>query len=264
MAGYIGTLAQKRLQIRVHEMATWTSSTPGACSLGRSLGCDDLDQLGWGNVQEIMDRDGALGFRMIPKQRVDELAHWMLLRGYQLEFQELFVAERETILETADKLFSRPLPDGLSWGLSPTVATSAYTKAIQTLMIESGLAPYSGSMLAGRHEPARTVVVLNTRAQTIVAAGFGQMPHNQHSKFRSYGFGEAVVVAPAYRRKGIGRAILARLAERLLRKYDGTMFYALSPTEHSPTRSTIETCGLRPSPSHVAAIAAAGRDKLIK
>ena len=159
MAGYFGTDTQKRLQARVDEKAEWIASTPGACNSGRVLGCDDIDLLGWPTVKDIMENDGAMGFRLLPRERAGEVGDWMQSRGYRIDFYDPFVGERSEVLNATDRILSEPLPDGLKVGPSPTEPIGPLIEAIQRLMLENGVAPYSGSLLAGAHKPATTAVV---------------------------------------------------------------------------------------------------------
>jgi uncharacterized protein len=50
MTGYFGTQKQQQLQARAEAGAAFASATPGACQVGRFMGCDDPDRLGRGMV----------------------------------------------------------------------------------------------------------------------------------------------------------------------------------------------------------------------
>ncbi|MBS0250963.1 MAG: GNAT family N-acetyltransferase [Proteobacteria bacterium] len=237
-------------------MATWIASTPGACNSGRSLGCDDLDRFGWESVAQIMQRDGALGFRLLPQERAEELSRWMSSRSYRIDFCDPFIGEREAVLGAAEKILSHPLPSGLRWGPAPNGENKRYVRAIQVLMAANGVAPYSGSMLSGQQEPARTVVVLDP-SDAIVAVAFGHKPHNSHSAYRDFGYGSAVVVAPAYRGCGLGRYVNAEIAVTVLHELGGTHFYGLVSIGNLRSRRMVEACALRQSPNLIAAEAVA-------
>lgn len=263
MAGYYGTETQQRLQARVDEEAVWIASTPGACNSGRVLGCDDLDSLGWNAVDEIMRRDGAMGFRLLPKERAEELAAWMRERGYRIDFYDPFIGEREEVLSAADEILREELPSGLTMGPLPTEAEGNDIRAIQRLMIANGVAPYSGALLAGLSAPALTVTILDANGEPIAVA-FGHMPHNVHSAFHSYGYGGAVVVASSHRGRGLGRRIIAVIASRILREMGGTHFYGFVSGDNEPSRRMVRSCRLSQSSTLTAAMAVASDQKFTR
>ena len=45
MPGYFGTEMQQRLQAQAEASVDFIDATPGACQTGRTMGCDDPDQL---------------------------------------------------------------------------------------------------------------------------------------------------------------------------------------------------------------------------
>lgn len=263
MAGYFGTRAQQTLQARVDEMSGWISSTPGACNSGRSLGCDDLDKFGWRNVEEIMSRDGVLGFRLLLSQRAGELVAWMTSRGYRIDFWDPFVGDRGNVLRAADAILAKPLPSDVKIGPDPTEPTGDYIEAIQALMSESGVSPYSGSMLSGRQAPAITAVLLD-QSGTAIAVAFGHRPHNVHSRFSDYAYGGAVAVSPVHRGRGFGRYVNALVAARTLRELGGTHFYEFVSADNAWSRRMVEACALRPCPELFAAMAVAGNEKFTR
>lgn len=263
MAGYFGTDTQKRLQARVDEKAEWIASTPGACNSGRVLGCDDIDLLGWPTVKDIMENDGAMGFRLLPRERAGEVGDWMQSRGYRIDFYDPFVGERSEVLNATDRILSEPLPDGLKVGPSPTEPIGPLIEAIQRLMLENGVAPYSGSLLAGAYNPAITVVILDA-SNSPVSVAFGHKPHNTHSRYHRYGYGGAVVVAQSHRGLGLGRRVNALIASRILRELDATHFYEFVASDNEPSRRMVQACALKQTPSLAAGMAVASDQKFTR
>ena len=47
MSGYFGTEMQQRLQAQAETSVDFINATAGVCQTGRTMGCDDLDRLGW-------------------------------------------------------------------------------------------------------------------------------------------------------------------------------------------------------------------------
>ncbi len=263
MAGYFGTAEQRRLQARVEKEAAWIRATPGACNSGRVIGCDDIALFGWDRIEQVLQRDGVIGFRLLPKSEAPALQSWMEARGYRIDFWEPFIGVRDTALRAAASILDRSLPPGLEIGPPPASATGAYMEAIQRLMSENGVAPYSGSLLAGEVEPAVTVTIVDG-AGAVLACAFGHRPHNVHSRYREFGYGGAVVVAASHRGLGLGRYVNALLASRVLGDLGGTHFYAFVSADNTPSRAMLESCGLTRDAGLAAAMAVAGDRKFTR
>jgi len=263
MAGYYGTPEQARLQARAEENAVWVATTPGACNSGRFIGCDDVARLGWERVEEIIRRDGAIGFRLLPKERVPEVANWMTSRGYRIDFWDPFIGEREEVLRATRDILTRPLPQGLVVGPSPREPTGSYIEAIQRLMSDNGVTPYSGSMLAGSVEPAITVTVTDSNDH-LVACAFGHKPHNSHSAYHHFGYGGAVVVNSSLRGIGLGRYVNALIALRVLKDLDGSHFYGFVSADNEPSRRMVTSCAMRMCPDVIGALAVVGDRKFTR
>lgn len=263
MAGYFGTPEQQQLQARAEENAVWVTKTPGACNSGRFIGCDDVDRLGWERIEEIIRRDGAIGFRLLQRKRAPEVAKWMTLSGYRIDFWDPFIGEREEVLRATRDILAQPLPQGMAVGPSPRDPTGSYIEAIQQLMSENGVAPYSGSMLAGRVEPATTATIMS-RDDKVVACAFGHKPHNSYSSYHHYGYGGAVVVSPSYRGLGLGRYVNAMIASRVLRDFEASHFYGFVSADNEPSRRMVTSCAMRVCPELAGALAVASDRKFTR
>ena len=263
MHGYFGTPSQQRLQARVADMAGWIDSTPGACNSGRAFGCDDLDALGWNAMNEIVARDGALTFRLIPGDRRTQLSDWAAQNNFRVDFWDVFVAERGTVLAASDIVLSQELPGALRLGPVPREAEGAYIEAIHNLMISNGVAPYAGSFLAGHQQPAETAVVLD-QSDAPIAVAFGHKPHNKHSAFGDYAYGGAVAVSPDHRARGLGKRVNALIAKRVLSNLGGTHFYEFVGADNEVSRRMVESCGLSHNPQLFGAIAVDGDSKFTR
>jgi RimJ/RimL family protein N-acetyltransferase len=263
MTGYFGTPEQQRLQVQAEDNAVWVSSTPGACNSGRFIGCDDVDRLGWAHIEEIIRRDGAIGFRLLPKERVPEVTNWMTSRGYRIDFWDPFIGERESVLRATRDILNEPLPQDLRVGPSPKEPTGPYMESIQRLMSENGVAPYSGSMLAGCAEPAILVTVMDGNHR-VVACAFGHKPHNPFSAFHHFGYGGAVVVHPSFRGAGLGRYVNSLVASHVLSDLDGSHFYGFVSADNEPSRRMVTSCAMRMCPDLTGALAVVGDRKFTR
>ena len=166
MSGYFGTEVQQRLQAQAEASVDFINATPGACQIGRIMGCDDPDRFGWGLIDEILDRDGVCGFRMIPASKAHEIRSRLSEQGFRFDSWDVFVADRASALEASEIIVGQGLPDGLVDPGGPADPDSEYTARIQALMGSSGVVPFSGSLLTGALGPATTVVVGDGRERS--------------------------------------------------------------------------------------------------
>jgi hypothetical protein len=254
MSGYFGTEMQQRLQAQAEASADFIGATPGACQTGRTMGCDDLNSLGWEPILRFLERDAICGFRLIPVDRVDALTSRLAEKGYRFDTWDVFLAERETALAASEAIVSRGLPAGLVDLERPIDPDSEYTKRIQTLMGAAGVVPFSGSMLVGAIGPATTVAIGDGDGN-VVAAAHGYLPHNAYSEFHGYAWGGLVAVAETQRGKWLGNYVNARMIVSVFRDLDATHVYELVSVTNIPSRRMVGSCGLRHEPALVCGIA---------
>ena len=254
MSGYFGTEVQQRLQAQAETSVDFINATPGACQTGRTMGCDDPDQLGWEVINQILDRDGICGFRMIPITTADELRARLGKRGFRFDSWEVFAADRLKALAASETIVDRGLPDGLVDLDKPTEPAGEYTARIQVLMAASGVVPFSGSLLTGALGPATTVAV-GDETGTVVATAHGYLPHNSYSAYHRHAWGGLVAVAESQRGRRLGNYINARMIVSVLRDLHATHVYELVSASNVPSRRMVESCGLRADPAVVCGIA---------
>ncbi len=250
MSGYFGTTMQQRLQAQAEASVDFINATPGACQTGRTMGCDDPDQLGWERIEGFLDRDGVCGFRLIPAAKAETVRSRMMSRNFRFDTWDVFLADRASVLAASEAIISRGLPDGLTDLDRPTEPEGEYTARIQAVMGAAGVVPFSGSLLVGALGPATTVAV-GDRSGTIVAAAHGYMPHNAHSAYHRHAWGGLVAVAESQRGKGLGNYINARMIVSVFRDLDATHVYELVSASNMPSRRMVESCGLWPEPGLV-------------
>lgn len=86
MAGFFGTAQQMALQEVAENGRERTMNKPGACDPGRFLGTGNPEELGWSNVIEILKRDGAFGFRMIPSKDTSAISRKLMENQCKIDF----------------------------------------------------------------------------------------------------------------------------------------------------------------------------------
>lgn len=254
MAGYFGTEQQQRLQAAAEARVPFINATPGACQNGRMLGCDDLDRFGWDRIGEALARDGALGFRLIPAARVEELRTHLVPLGYRFDVWDVFIASAAEALPVSEGIVARGLPDGLTDLPAPTDAGDGYTQRIQAVIAASGVVPFSGSLLVGALGPARTVAIGNDDG-AVVAAAHTYLAHNGTSPYRRHAWGGLVAVAESERGRGLGTAINARMVLAAFRDLGASHVYELVSASNAASRRMVMACGLHHDPGLACGIA---------
>lgn len=244
MSGYFGTPLQQCLQAQAEASVDFINATAGACQTGRTMGCDDLDRLGWDRIGQFLDRDGICGFRLIPADKADALRSYLTKRNFGLDIWDVFVADRAKALAASEAIVSRGVPDGLTDLDNPTEPESDYTVRIQTLMGAAGVVPFSGSLLVGALGPATTVAT-GDGGGSVVAAAHGYLLHNAHSPYHRYAWGGLVAVADSQRGKGLGNYINARMIVSVFHDLGATHVYELVSASNEPSRRMVASCGLR-------------------
>lgn len=254
MSGYFGTNIQKQLQARVVESADWIRTTPGACNSGRFMASDDAERMGWDTIHRLLQRDGVFGFRMIPNGKLTDLAARLAERGFRLDLWDVFVADRESGLAASSKILAAGHHPDLTVGEFPSEPEDVRTVAIQRFMAENGIAPFSGSMLAGRLCRS-TSVVLAIRSGTIVATAYGYLGHNPFSPYQAHAFGGLVAVSEAHRGKKLGVFANAVMVSRVFSILKASHVYELVTETNLPSRRMVEACGLVLDPTVKAGVA---------
>ena len=212
------------------------------------LGSDDLVRLGWDTVLEILEEDGAFGFRMIPSDRAATLAEKLTSRGYRVDFWDVFVADRDDALAAIGTILARPLPDGLVRLDMAVPANSPTVRSVQEFVSANGIAPFSTSMLVGEIAPATTIAIANSDG-AIVATAHAYRPHNIFSPYHNTAWGGLVAVAASQRGKKLGSYVNAMMVEAAFDRLGAERIYELASATNLPSRRMIESCGLRLDPN---------------
>lgn len=256
MTGYYGTSTQQRLQAQAEANVDFIAATPGACQTGRMMGCDDLDRFGWERIDHFLERDGVVGFRLIPAERISEIRAWLAERDCRLDTWDVFLGDRQDVLTASEAILAGGPPNGTFDLQAPTAPNDDYTADIQTLMGASGVVPFSGTLLVGEAGRARTAAAGDGYG-AVVAASHAYLPHNAQSPYRHYAWGGLVAVAPSHRGKGLGNYINARIASLAFHELGATHFYELVSATNEASRRMVVACGLHHEAGLVCGIATA-------
>ncbi len=244
MPGFFGTEEQRNLQARAEASVAAIAATPGLCQNCRMLGCDDIDRLGWKTIVDILQRDGFIGFRLIRVEENDQVQANLAERGFRLDTWNLYIGAREEVLPLCEQIVNTADTGGLVALPMPRQPEDAYTLCVQQLIASTGVVPFSGSFLTGECGAAATVVV-GTDAGHPVAAAHAYLPHNSHSPYLRYAWGGLVAVEAAYRGKGLGSYINARLAVAIFNDLNASHMYEMIASTNAPSQKMAEACGLK-------------------
>jgi len=260
MAGYFGTEQQQALQQRTYEMRAWIEATPGVYNAGRFIGFDDPDRHDPQLLEEMLARDGLLGFRMLTPHQAAARFGTLEAAGCRVDTWDVFVGDRCEAATEVRSITAWPLPSGLRLLPSPAGADSAGTVGLQRFLADNGLAPFPGSMLVSRPPRARTIVIAHDDEPA--AAGHTYFPHNSHSRFGRHAWVGLVAVGERWRGAGLGRLVTAMLVQAAFEELGATHVYAMAGPANAASRRMIEGCGMRHDPelrSGVAVPAGAAR-----
>lgn len=257
MAGYFGTDQQMALQAVAEEARDWTMNTPGACDSGRFLGTDNPDELGWSKVIDILKRDGAFGFRMIPSKDTAAISHRLLENECRIDFWEVFVANRKDAVAAASTVLSSGLPKGHSYLPELREAENQEMIKIQSFMAENGIAPFSGSKLAGLDGPVVTIAIVD-ESNNLAAVAHAYFPYNKYSQYNRCAWGGLVAVSPSHRGLGLGKYVNAKMVFDCFSRLDAESIHEFVAASNTPSRKMVEASGLRLDPTVKCGIAMSG------
>ena len=263
MRGYFGTDLQQRLQRQADEWAQRVTHTPGLCNAGRVLSCDDVDTFGLEACAALVERDGGLGFRLVPAERTGAITAFLAERGCRIDWWDTFAGAREACLPLAQPIVAAGPPPSFRLVQILPGASEAELTRLQAFLAGNGLAPFSRATLAGETVKGRFFALFD-EAGEIAATAFAYLPHNEFSAFAGHAWGGLAAVAPAHRGKALGRYINARAAVAAFEELGAATFYEQVSAENTVSRRMVEACGLTLHPTLKSGLAAVGAEKFTR
>ncbi|MGR3722348.1 GNAT family N-acetyltransferase [Abyssibius alkaniclasticus] len=248
MVGFFGTEKQMALQAAAEEAREWTMNTSGACDPGRFLGTDNPEALGWGKIIEILKRDGAFGFRMIPAADTTAISRRLNENACRIDFWDEFAANREDAVASSSEVIASGLPKGYSYLPQLHEAENQEMVKVQSFMVENGIAPFSGTKLAGLDGPAVTVAIVDD-SNNLAAVAHACFSHNKYSQYNRWAWGGLVAVSPSYRGMGLGKFVNAKMVSDCFSSLDADFIIELVAASNTPSRKMVEASGLRLEPT---------------
>ncbi len=260
MAGFFGTERQMALQAVAEDARDWTMNTPGACDPGRFLGTDNPDELGWDKVIEIVKRDGAFGFRMIPSKDTGAISRRLIESECRIDFWDVFLANRDEAVAATSVILTSGLPSGYSYLPELHNAENEETVKVQSFMAENGIAPFSGSKLAGLDGPAVTVAIIDEN-KNLAAVAHAYLSYNKYSQYKKCAWGGLVAVSPSHRGMGLGKYVNAKMVSECFSRLNAESIHELVAATNIPSRKMVEASGLRLDPTLKCGIAMRGDEE---
>ncbi|WP_075219782.1 GNAT family N-acetyltransferase [Acuticoccus yangtzensis] len=243
MAGYFGSDQKIALQRRVDDEWDTIAVTPGLCNAVRFMSCDDPDALGWDRLGAILERDGLVGFRMLPAPVAARVAEWLAARGYRFDSHQVYLGDIGPLREATGRILASPLPPGLSLDELAGDPEGEAVVAVQTFMDREGVSPFSGSALTGERGGGITLV-LSDAVGAIVATAHAYGPHNASSPHHRVAWVGLLAVAPERRGQGLGRIVNAAAVRAACDRLGAERVYQLVAAGNAPSRKVVEACGL--------------------
>lgn len=259
MEAYYGTEHQVRMQRKVDAHADWTRETPGACLIGRILGTDDPDLLGWDVVLAHFAEDGVFGLRLFPAERLAALRARFAEHGGRVDEWDVFRADSATIRAALAEL-ETGLPKGYRLIGPAECMTATVIPRLQQTMSANKVVPFSGAVLAGLHGPAAAVAV-EAADGAIAATAFAHLPHNRHSPHANSAWGGLVAVDPAHRGKRLGVIVNAAMVRAAIDDLGAASVYELVSRTNEPSRRMVQRCGLTLDPAVYGGMAVRGEGR---
>lgn len=257
MAGFFGTDQQMALQAVAENALDWTMNTPGACDPGRFLGTDNPEKLGWDKVIETLKRDGVFGFRMIPSNDTEAISRRLQENKCKIDFWDVFVANRDDAVLASSIILSSELPKGYGYFPELHGAETEEMVKVQSFMVEHGVAPFSGTKLAGLDGPAVTVAIVD-ESKNLAAVAHAYLSYNKYSQYHRWAWGGLVAVSPSHRGRGLGKYINAKMVSECFSRLDAEFIHELVAATNIPSRKMVEASGLRLDPTKKCGIAMFG------
>jgi RimJ/RimL family protein N-acetyltransferase len=243
MAGFFGSEAQRELQSRTYELRDWIAATPGLYNAGRFYGVDDPDRLPWETLEELLKRDGILGFRMISPAQAERYFPKVEDLGCRIDRWDIFVGAASDVDAASSAILARGLPAGLRIASALVGPETDDTRRLQQFCADNGLAPFPGAMLASA-APLAATTVIEDEAGRVIAAGHAYFPHNDYSPFRRHAWVGLVSVAANARGKGLGAFVNALLVQAAISDLGASHVYEMVAPDNPASRRMIESCGL--------------------
>ncbi len=254
VAGYFGSDQQQALQLKSEQTHAWAMSTPGAVNSGRLMGTDDPDLLGWDRIFSSLEQDGVFAFRLMPADRAGSIRERLAEKGYRIDTWDVFLADRIGAEAAVSHVLGGPLPNGFRMILDPPGADSSDMADLQAFVASNGVAPFSGSMLAGEFGPTVLIRIVD-QAGNLAAAAHGYLPHNRHSRHHRSAWGGMVAVSPDHRGSGLGRYANALMVRECFASLGAETVHEFVSTTNVPSRRMVEASGLRHDPGLLGGIA---------
>lgn len=260
MEQYAGTPQQIDLQRKADQYAEWMYSTKGACHTGRFIGTDDPDALGWQTIFDHLATDGALGFRLMPVEKLAAIETTLAEKGYHIDYWDVFAGIADDVMSTTQKFADEPLPDGLHLIGSDSICQQDTIARIQDFMVANGIAPFSGKMLSGALAPSCLIAVENETG-AIVATAFCYFSHNKFSANQFNAWGGLIAVDESQRGKRLGVWVNTKMVRDSIETLNAQQIYELVSATNIPSRKMVERCGLQLDPTVKCGIATASNKR---
>ncbi len=153
------------------------------------------------------------------------------------------MADSDAALDVAKRIVAQGPPPGFDHVNLSCLDPETGFEGMQAFLVTNGIAPFSGSMLAGEKTKANAFALIDDR-QEIVATSFAYMPHNEFSPFRDFAWAGLVAVSPRHRGKQLGTYINGCAVVAAFAELGASTVYEQVSATNTASRRMVEASGL--------------------
>lgn len=237
MAEFKGTEFQIEIQKRMLTRHSWIKDTPHVANGGRVLNFLEPNTTGWDEIGKYLAQDRIVALTAQPHDTIIAEASDIFGAAYDYPSWDVYTAPLE-VISPASKAFikTKTLPKG--WKIACTERPTDRTlEQIQTLNVDTGVAPYPGFYSRSEVVPAMTACLWDDDGVLVATAAVTARYH-QNSRFADYVFNGSISVSPARQGMGLGKFINAHL---MLKSHDALGWTHAMSHVHPDNIASIKT-----------------------
>lgn len=188
----------------------WIRDMPDIANGGRVMNYLMPEATGWDEIGTYLEQDGVVALNAQPRNTIEKDALEAFGPAYDYPTWDVYMGTDEDILAQCRRfLGSHELPEG--WRVACLDCPDDDTlEAIQTLNLETGVAPYPAFYARSEVVPSMTGCIWDDRG-TLVATSSVNARYHPQSRFGNYVFKGSTSVAPDQRGKSLGKFVNAHV-----------------------------------------------------
>jgi Acetyltransferase (GNAT) family len=250
MPEYFGTDFQIEIQKRMIARHEWLVHSMTMANGGRVMNILDPAAVGWDRVREFVESDGTVALTAMKRKNAEALLSGVFGSDFDFPQWNVHLSAAKRVLEHSGKILAEyRVPN--EWHLECLqTPNDQELSAIQTLNLETGVAPLPGPYLRGEVVPSFTSCFWAYDGELAAVSNVTARYH-EHSRFGGHVFNGSTSVTPTHRGSGLGKIVTAHVLVESQRLFSWTHALAQVAPDNVPSRKMVEACGLTCDPSLV-------------